>query len=956
MLVLLHLDAAAPAHLLGIWAPPSAGQSSPRPFYPEPSVIEALAADHISSQGKNRSWGTLVRYLCAASPYFVWWESVEVDDTDDLAGLFAELEPAVFASAAAGDGTVIETTDGMQLKKAMLTEEDKAMLATTSPGAHLAVQLGFPPGRARHTTGRLSTLLDYFDDEHRLLVVAGDPERPEATGLALAHGLAQAGSRDLWLAVPHGHTTPILRRAAFLDRKIRVWSHSDGVCNEVLVPSLPQIFNELKDSIAAGKADLGHRERWVSPILGWATSAPGVVPAHRPGYLAWHCDGRMVLKVTPTGPGLQVTAGVHHAAAPPTPLLVTGPVDPAAVHRVVAASAAACASRLEGNDTANQEHRLQAQLHHRDLNLVHWEREFPARRPVASGGWASLGGDGRGFIDFLGIDKDNDLHVVETKIGYDPMLVLQGLDYWTWAHAHREQLGKHFGVQIRKVILDFVVAASHPGGPVLGPYSAEHAEALAGDIPWRFWTADITGPLPVLKALPKRHIPPGSPRRAPVGFAPWSHTLGDHVALYAASCGHTLTSGVFHQHQDDALLPSARPAAAALSAGGLNHPMLAHIRSSQAFALNLFAGLDETGRLAVLDRLGVAANGCPPATFEWSDPADRLAEATMTSPHQTQVDVVIRPQGADRRHVVLIEVKLSETDFGHCSAYESNWNPDRTACGQPHPFGSNPTGCFQLRNHDCGQPRRYLDVLGPFTGASAGCGCWFRLGTNQVMRNVALARSLVASGDADTVTVALCAPFKHRAIWRRWKEAVTALHGLSNICFAELPADCVAQYHPLDDGRTIADRYLLDRNAVDQAAEQRRWQHWIEDLFPTGAAYVVGPPGWAEPHTHYVGQPVAVPRANGLEVTILPVLHQHYNPTSWTLDPDNLNIETEGDQHRLLIDNAQPCWLTSPGLAPTSPHIDDNYLRDVIRNFQLPPRSDFVPYPLEGIPDLGIGA
>ena len=44
------------------------------------------------------------------------------------------------------------------------------------------------------------------------------------------------------------------------------------------------------------------------------------------------------------------------------------------------------------------------------------------------------------MIDFLGVDNSGHLHIVETKIGGDEMLVLQGLDYWIWAQRNLPQL------------------------------------------------------------------------------------------------------------------------------------------------------------------------------------------------------------------------------------------------------------------------------------------------------------------------------------------------------------------------------------------------------------------------------------------------------------------------------------------------------------------------------------
>lgn len=66
---------------------------------------------------------------------------------------------------------------------------------------------------------------------------------------------------------------------------------------------------------------------------------------------------------------------------------------------------------------------------------------------------------------------------------------------------------------------------------------------------------------------------------------------------------------------------------------------MATSRSSQAFALNLFAPLDEKGRRGVAASLGVDAAEVAEPLFEWSDPEDRLGERTKASPHATQVDV-----------------------------------------------------------------------------------------------------------------------------------------------------------------------------------------------------------------------------------------------------------------------------------------------------------------------------
>ena len=245
--------------------------------------------------------------------------------------------------------------------------------------------------------------------------------------------------------------------------------------------------------------------------------------------------------------------------------------------------------------------------------------------------------------------------------------------------------------------------------------------------------------------------------------------------------------------------------------------MIGHIRSSQAFALNLFAPLDAAGRVKVAAAAGVEAAEVGEPRFEWSDPQDRLGERTQASPHATQIDVILdctTKQGT--RTALLIEVKLSEHDFNGCSAWLAPTNDQLEVCNTTGPFGNDTSACFQLRNHGREHSRRYDIALGPLNAAAPTKegGCWFRLGGNQPMRNVALARTLVSSGEIDSAVVALCAPRAHCAIWRRWAEAKAHLSG-TGIALTDLPAEVVVSAH--QPGGSLAERYMLEPTAKVQA-------------------------------------------------------------------------------------------------------------------------------------------
>jgi hypothetical protein len=254
---------------------------------------------------------------------------------------------------------------------------------------------------------------------------------------------------------------------------------------------------------------------------------------------------------------------------------------------------------------------------------------------------------------------------------------------------------------------------------------------------------------------------------------------------------------------------------------GRLHRFVLHRHSSQAFALNLFAPLNHDGVVAVMHHLGMPVAEAAEPEFEYEDASDALAEARTSSPHKTQIDVVLRGRsGNGQQLLALIEVKLTETDFSTCSAYHNDANPRRDNCYSPGLFGSSPTNCFQLNNHGVG--RRLYDAY--LAGSAVRLaeaprndgGCLVRTGLNQPMRNLALAHRLLADKQADHVVYALAAPSGHQSIWRRFRELQDAFPDSTSRTIVALPAENVAAEHP-DGGRTMRDRYprpILERDVT----------------------------------------------------------------------------------------------------------------------------------------------
>lgn len=662
---------------------------------------------------------------------------------------------------------------------------------------------------------KLSTLFRWFADADRLCVLATDLSmKAPATDVGFAHALGHLGDRDLIVVFPRAGAEAVADRLPFLEIPARCYTLAKaGV--EQLEPKRPADVIAKYEGTRGGSHDVTVGLKLIAPLLPWLADLKGVVEDSRKSYRTWQYKGRQVLTLRMVGGQLaELVAGVNYSdpkpGLEPEVLRVDAPLTHEQLTVVQAAITLACTDRDSGKDGANAEHLLQERLRtewkHLGLRAAPL-REVPVRRPV-----------GYGYIDLVGAGSDGRIHLIETKLGPFDRLVVQGLDYWIWATANASSLAKWLDLPTGSGIdIDYVVAEKTPGHGVIGSYTSGQAEALQGAIRWRFTTIRdwAAGGEPEVHRLPLRTPPLGSKGRpAPRKTPPrWSVRLAHHLAARATADGVTLSGGVFWPNATDGLEPAAVAVHDRLVTDGLAHRMVGHVRSSQAFALNLFAPLDETGRRQVAAALGVDAVEVSAPQFEWSDPDDTLAERTNASPHATQVDVrfdCVTTSGA--KVCCLVEVKLSEPDFNPCSAWLSPRNDRLDVCATAGPFGNDATACFQLRNHDREHRRTYDTALGPLTVTADGAdGCWYRFGGNQAMRNVALARSLVARGVADRAVVALCAPGEHHSIWRRWAEAKSHLT-VADVELVDLTAETVVSNHA--NRKSVSERYLLNPTLV----------------------------------------------------------------------------------------------------------------------------------------------
>lgn len=376
------------------------------------------------------------------------------------------------------------------------------------------------------TPARMSKYAHWYEDaEHGSLVAVVTPgEKPTVADEVLAYGLAWQHNRDLLLVVPDKMVVEALARIEWLETEVRVFSFDgEQETDPRPVPSSGRFaildrLAELPARVPKQAVLKDAHESWLDGI-----DTAGLTAHDRGGYLSWHHEGLQVLQVAETKGGLRVRAGVQYKTPPPgrevfdkTFTTIPTPGEVAVINAKVGLAVE------DGGSLTSQmrEHKMQATLIGQPevLGLTHLWREFPAWRGLTSSSFSPSGRPG--FIDFLGVDDAGVLHVVETKIGHDPKVVLQALDYAIWVKANDEAIRARLKTQgyliptppseplsaATPAPMHLVLGAAE-SGPAFNSYLAGQIEALAGDCKVRIYlTAEPTAAPLALTKLPIRDM------------------------------------------------------------------------------------------------------------------------------------------------------------------------------------------------------------------------------------------------------------------------------------------------------------------------------------------------------------------------------------------------------------------------------------------------------------------
>ena len=258
------------------------------------------------------------------------------------------------------------------------------------------------------------------------------------------------------------------------------------------------------------------------------------------------------------------------------------------------------------------------------------------------------------------------------------------------------------------------------------------------------------------------------------------------------------------------------------------HDHAAHLRSSQAFAFNLFLPFLDGGALSrcVSDLIGLRL-AIDRIQFEWLPPGPLLGEVDGERPGAgepaTAVDVVLWcTLGRSRRAAVLVEVKLAEAGFNQCRGRGHPKNDRKHVCKAPGRFFAEHDDCFVHRSPGRLRQRRYWEIFATshgglrdaFPGADPEGACPFAGHAYQPMRNLAVANALVQDPlwAVDKAWFVLCAHEGNPEImeqWEAWRAllpepAMAPLLGASDVVRAG-EADGLADW-----AAWMRRRYLLD--------------------------------------------------------------------------------------------------------------------------------------------------
>jgi hypothetical protein len=209
------------------------------------------------------------------------------------------------------------------------------------------------------------------------------------------------------------------------------------------------------------------------------------------------------------------------------------------------------------------------------------------------------------------------------------------------------------------------------------------------------------------------------------------------------------------------------------------HDYINHVRSSQAFAINLIYPIWLKEKEILLNILAkkskVNLHEIIKIAFEYAPETDLLEEWKSNirpDKYVTSTDIAIFCRDTEgKKYIFLIEVKFTEAGFTPCGGYKSRGNRSTDICEDGQQLFEDKNKCYLQMRTRGKSARRYfnyfIDLRSAFPGISKQSACPFQK-NHQCVRNHAFARALVEGGECEEAYFVLLYHNKNQQIEDEW--------------------------------------------------------------------------------------------------------------------------------------------------------------------------------------------
>lgn len=251
------------------------------------------------------------------------------------------------------------------------------------------------------------------------------------------------------------------------------------------------------------------------------------------------------------------------------------------------------------------------------------------------------------------------------------------------------------------------------------------------------------------------------------------------------------------------------------------HDYINHVRSSQAYAINIFYPLLKNEPETLLDlfgkKIGTDLSKIINYNYEYTVNENLLGEwksDTRPDEYVTACDLLILCEDLlGKKHGFVIEVKFTELQFNQCGGAASKSNKDNHVCESKKTLFEDPKKCYLHLRTRGKAARKYFDYFEDlnksFPNLAENNCCPFKA-NNQCIRNHALARALKTSNVADYTYFVLVYHDNNDSIISYWNSYINSVASeIKKELFSLKVSDIIKMSSNITYKKYFHDRYKI---------------------------------------------------------------------------------------------------------------------------------------------------